>query len=168
MNDKVSFLATPEPCIIVALVGGLVLWRFRHSLRPLVLMFLALVGSYVFTGAIKVLVNRMPPGGPAGTFKNSSYPSGHMLLAVTVYGMLALLLAYRSAQPRRRVVWSIFGALVIAVGFSRVYINAHWTTDVVLSAVIGAAWVIGLWRLLPPDTASSGWPRTWERWVRRI
>jgi undecaprenyl-diphosphatase len=152
MNDKVSFLATPRPCIIVVLVTGVVLSLLRHSLRPFLVMCLALVGSFVFTEALKLVVNRVPPGGPTGTFQNSSYPSGHMLLVVTIYGMLALLAASGAARPRRLVVWSFCAAVVFAVGFSRIYVNAHWTTDVVLSAIIGAAWVNGLWRLLLQDT----------------
>jgi undecaprenyl-diphosphatase len=82
-----------------------------------------------------------------------SFPSGHSLLSATVFLTTAAILS--SLEPRRRAkafVFSLAIALIVAVGFSRVYLGVHWPTDVLAGWTLGAAWALaarvalGLWR----------------------
>lgn len=76
-----------------------------------------------------------------------SFPSGHALKSMAVYGVGFLLLA--SLYPARKIPLLIFaGALIFLIGLSRVYLGAHWASDVLGGFVIGIAIIVPvmLWR----------------------
>jgi membrane-associated phospholipid phosphatase len=68
----------------------------------------------------------------------NTYPSGHTLRAVLVYGLLAFVI-YRLAPPgRRKRLAAPFAAVIIAiVAFDRLYLGVHWTSDVVGGLLLG-------------------------------
>ena len=79
-----------------------------------------------------------PPGLDA--LKGYAYPSGHATLATATYGFLAILLA-RDVQPPYRLAFYVSACLLILlIGFSRLYLGAHWLTDVVGGMLLGLAW----------------------------
>ena len=61
-----------------------------------------------------------------------SFPSGHSANAVTVYGSLA------AHEKKRKWLWALAIALPLLVGFSRVYVGAHFPTDVLCGWLLGA------------------------------
>src|SRR5207247_8730988 len=66
-----------------------------------------------------------------------SFPSGHAMAALAIYGMVAVIVARR--WPRLR--WPIMmGAcvMIVAIGVSRVYLGHHWATDVLAGYAAGA------------------------------
>jgi undecaprenyl-diphosphatase len=75
----------------------------------------------------------------------TSFPSGHVLNYIGVYGFLTYL-AHTWIQPAaiRRVVVALLGSLLALVGPSRVYLGHHWFTDVSASYLLGFTWLIGL------------------------
>ncbi len=82
----------------------------------------------------------LPQGG-------SSFPSGHTICAMAVYGMLiVLLLTYWKPGARRTAYMILCGAAVAAVGFSRIYLGVHYTTDVLGGLTAGVVMIIlALW-----------------------
>jgi undecaprenyl-diphosphatase len=78
----------------------------------------------------------------------SSFPSGHVINYVGVYGFLAYL-AYtwlRPAALRRAVVGGLLSLLAL-VGPSRIYLGHHWLTDTMASYVLGGSYLIVLTNL---------------------
>ncbi len=72
-----------------------------------------------------------------------SFPSGHAMNGLVVYGMLAYLLTRASPSPRRRVAIRFScGALIAGVGISRIYLGAHWLSDVIAGWTVGTAWLL--------------------------
>jgi membrane-associated phospholipid phosphatase len=62
-----------------------------------------------------------------------------------VYGMLAALLAAATPRWGRKVsVWTAALLLAGLVGLSRLYLGAHWLTDVLGGLALGAAWLFAL------------------------
>lgn len=75
----------------------------------------------------------------------TSFPSGHVLNYIGVYGFLAYL-AHTWIRPTwiRRTVVSLLGSLLALVGASRVYLGHHWFTDVSASYLLGFSWLIAI------------------------
>jgi undecaprenyl-diphosphatase len=76
-----------------------------------------------------------------------SFPSAHSASSVALYVMLALI---AGSAMRKRVwgpVWLAAIAMVAMVGMSRVYLGAHYPTDVFAGWLIGGILVLGSWAL---------------------
>ena len=75
----------------------------------------------------------------------TSFPSGHVINYIGVYGTAAYLAAFNIRSPRlRRIALMVTGTLLALVGPSRVYLGHHWTTDVTASYLLGTSYVVGL------------------------
>lgn len=69
-----------------------------------------------------------------------SFPSGHTTMSVIIYGFLAILLAGGLSGRGR---WGLFAGAMGAsfvIGISRLYLGAHWLSDVLGGLMFGAAW----------------------------
>ncbi|MBM3992599.1 MAG: phosphatase PAP2 family protein [Planctomycetes bacterium] len=78
-----------------------------------------------------------------------SYPSGHSMNSVVNYGLLAYSLVLMQTCSWRRMA-IIGGAVVIilGIGFSRMYLRAHWFSDVVGGFALGAGWLFACLAIL--------------------
>lgn len=75
--------------------------------------------------------------------KNYSFPSGHALMSLAFYGLL-IIYAARHIQNRilRQSIYLLLGFIILLIGFSRIYLNVHYTTDVIAGFSIGVCWLI--------------------------
>ncbi|MFL6224430.1 MAG: bifunctional DedA family/phosphatase PAP2 family protein [Actinomycetes bacterium] len=132
------------PLILAVGVGW---WLRRRTWRPLVLLAVAYAGADLAFNAVKQLVGRPRP--PAAILlkpvAGPSFPSGHATQAVAVYGMLAALAATASPRWSRKVTaWALAVVIAGLVGLSRLYLGAHWLTDVLAGFALGAAWLFAV------------------------
>jgi undecaprenyl-diphosphatase len=117
----------------------LLAWR-RHWLR-LAAFVLAVVTSELCIGPLKAAIDRPRPPGSLIATSAASFPSGHAIAsAVTAVG-LVLVLAPPGKMRWRWEVRAVIFAVVMAL--SRVYLRAHWLSDVVVGGLIGAALALG-------------------------
>lgn len=132
----------------VLVVVLLVVW---HECRALAWTLLAASAARpALEWALKELVGRdrpdldrlVPGNGP-------SFPSGHVMAAIAIWGLLPPVVALVSGR-RRAWWWSVIvSATVIgAVAFSRVYLGVHWLTDVVGALLLGALYLVAVEWLL--------------------
>jgi undecaprenyl-diphosphatase len=117
----------------------LLAWR-RHWLR-LAAFSLAVLTSELFIGPVKAAVDRPRPPGALIETSAAAFPSGHAIAtAVTAVG-LVLVLA-RPGPTRWR--WEVNAVLITSVmALSRVYLRAHWLSDTVAGALLGAGLALG-------------------------
>ncbi|MEA2485370.1 MAG: hypothetical protein QOD46_481 [Actinomycetota bacterium] len=134
-------------------------FRERDWRRPAVLA-LALVSDILLQDLVKSVIdrNRPPARFMIGRYPPGSFPSGHTTQSLVVYGLIALLLI--KTQPTWPRIWPLITAatLVLLIGASRIYLGAHWLTDVAGGLVLGTFWIIILHALFPfllRDRASS-------------
>jgi membrane-associated phospholipid phosphatase len=79
---------------------------------------------------------------PLLAFTGYSFPSGHTMAATVLYGILAVLLMTKVKRKRFKVLVAISAGLLIAlVGFSRMYLGAHYLSDVLGAVAEGLAWM---------------------------
>ena len=114
-------------------------WR-RHWLR-LGAFVLAVITSELFIGPVKAAYDRPRPPGALIETSGASFPSGHAIAsAVTAVG-LVLVLARPGPSRWRWEVRAVIFAVVMAL--SRVYLRAHWLSDTVAGALLGAGLALG-------------------------
>ncbi|MDY6807764.1 MAG: phosphatase PAP2 family protein [Actinomycetota bacterium] len=103
------------------------------------------IGGYVLMVGIKQLVARSRPPLPDRLFAIDTYsfPSGHAMISMVVFGLLAVA-AHRSSSwvCAHPLVLLLAPAASIAIGCTRVYLGVHWASDVVAGWVLGALWVM--------------------------
>ncbi|MDF2460773.1 MAG: Phosphoesterase PA-phosphatase related protein [Candidatus Saccharibacteria bacterium] len=111
--------------------------------------------------AVKELVQRARPVTEFVTahgLHDYSFPSGHTTGSTAVYGLAAILIAGRVPQDKRKWVYLGFGTLIFLIGVSRVYLGAHFPTDVLGGWILGIVFVsilrtvtLAFAKLAPPD-----------------
>ena len=145
MAVQLTDLGSIATLMILALMGSL--WQMSKNQRTVALAWLGIVlGGAVLNGTVKQAFARdRPPEAwrdRAVLESNHSYPSGHSMGSAVGYGMLAYGLAIQQRRRSQRLVMGTFLAgLVLSIGFSRVYLRAHWFSDVVGGYALGLAWL---------------------------
>ena len=125
---------------IAVLVALLWLWGKSYYIIPL---FIAITGSEGFTYLGKLAFHRPRPELAVYAEHSFSFPSGHATIAVAFYGFVGYLLARFAQSGDRKVNISFITILIIiAIGFSRVYLGEHYISDVWGGYLVGAMWLI--------------------------
>lgn len=68
-------------------------------------------------------------------------PSGHTTISTVLYGFLAVLAARELRTQARLPLYMAAGAMIVLIAFSRLYLSAHWFSDVAGGFTLGLAWV---------------------------
>jgi undecaprenyl-diphosphatase len=149
MRD-VTALGGVTVMILVTLVSVLAFLMHRRRWHAAILTGTVLA-AVVSSEGLKHLYGRPRPDlVPHGSYVYSaSFPSGHSTLSAATFLTLAMLIA--SLEPNRgtkAMVFVLAGLLILAIGFSRVYLGVHWPSDVLAGWCLGAAWALGAWTLL--------------------
>jgi undecaprenyl-diphosphatase len=141
----------PQSRIIPAVIAASLL---ALRLRLEAVAMLGAWGTSLLATLVKVLMRRPRPVAGvdvrviAAPLGGSSFPSGHTITYVGVYGFLAYLVhtLLRPAGLRRALVATLVG-LVALVGPSRIHQGHHWFTDVTASYLLGMSYLLGLTRI---------------------
>jgi undecaprenyl-diphosphatase len=70
-----------------------------------------------------------------------SFPSGHAVMSTVVYGFLAVLIARQLSRAHRWAAYATASLLIAAIAISRLYLGAHWLSDVLGGLSLGIVWV---------------------------
>jgi membrane-associated phospholipid phosphatase len=110
----------------------------------LLVLALSVPGGMLLNALIKYAFHRQRPSfdDPLVTLTTFSFPSGHTMGATVFYGTLAAYLLTRIASTTMQVLVLAVALLLIALtALSRVYLGAHYLSDVLAAAALGVAWV---------------------------
>ena len=132
---------------VVAALAFLIHRKLRHAL----ILVAAVLAAQVLSGRLKSIYGRPRPElAPHGSYVYSaSFPSGHSMISAATYLTLAMLIA--SLEPQRStkaLVFVVAALLMLAIGFSRVYLAVHWPSDVLAGWCAGAACAFLAWLAL--------------------
>ena len=118
------------------------LWRRRFNWAGI--MSLSVFGGMLLNRFLKLAFLRPRPSfdEPLLTFTGYSFPSGHTMAATVLYGTFAVYFFTRTTGTRRRaLIIFIAGLLIVLVAFSRIYLGAHYLSDVLAAIAEGLAWL---------------------------
>jgi undecaprenyl-diphosphatase len=161
---RVSWIGGPSLVVptAVSVTLALVLVR-RWQLAQF--FVITVVGAAVLNALAKAIISPRPPPGELGLRRPfpSSFPSGHAAEAAATYlGIGIIVVVLTRSRTIRVIVWSFVAALILAVCIARVYLAVHWTTDVLIGAIIGTLWALGMaraFRLRSPPADPAAVPR---------
>lgn len=140
--DRLARIVTTLGLIVIVapavLLAAVLLIRRRHHGRAVALL-LGLALAWISVWIVKLAVDRARPPGSLVHTSGQSFPSGH---AANSIGWLALAIALTAVISTRagRIAAVLAGALVAAlVGLSRIYLRAHYGTDVIAGEALAVA-----------------------------
>lgn len=145
-----TIFGSSEVIILFLLIAGGLFWK-RRAFLPLIGLYLAVIGSEAFTYLAKQWFARPRPELAYYLENSYSFPSGHATAAVSFYGFIAYYF-YRRQKTRARKLMVLISALaiILLIGFSRLYLGVHYLSDVLAGYAVGLVWLaagvgIGKW-----------------------
>jgi undecaprenyl-diphosphatase len=130
---------------VTIVVVVVLVWLLRRGEAALAaLLVVVVLGGQLLNAVSKDGYDRQRPtaGSPIELPSSSSFPIGHAMTGIAVFGLLGLVFARELASARARAAAIVAGfALGVLVGASRVVLNVHFLTDVLGGAALGLAWL---------------------------
>jgi undecaprenyl-diphosphatase len=140
----VTHLHSPVGIAVLGAIFGTVLWRLRERYWLLTLVS-SVAGGLFVNFILKTAYERLRPrlDEPLLSLESYSFPSGHTAGAVLFYGVLAAFLVSRFFDWRARAACVAGACVMVAlVAFSRIYLGAHFVSDVIAAACSSLVWLV--------------------------
>ncbi len=113
-------------------------WRFFYT------FLISITVGELFVWIIKNIIERPRPPLTNALIAESTYsfPSGHTFVAIAFYGLLSYFIIQSERKKIVKIISTIIASsLIFLVGISRIYLGAHWPSDVFASLAAGLAWL---------------------------
>ncbi len=145
--------------VLMATAAAAALWWGRQF-AWLSMLVLTVPGGMLLNTLVKQAFQRVRPhfDEPLVTLASYSFPSGHTAGATLWWGFALIWLFAHSRRTRDRVLGSAFvAAMIMLTALSRVYLGAHYPSDVLAAAAEGVIWLalcfttLGRWSSLRRD-----------------
>ena len=136
--------------IVVTLVSVLA-FIFHGKRVHAMVMAVAVLAASASSQLTKALYGRPRPDVvPHDVYVYSgSFPSGHSTMSTAAFLSLAMLVARLETKRRSKALaYGLAAAVIVGVGFSRVYLGVHWPSDVLAGWCLGSAWALAAWLAL--------------------
>ncbi|WP_165822148.1 phosphatase PAP2 family protein [Hymenobacter edaphi] len=136
---RVTFFGSARWFVVAAVALPALLWWGLKRRREAVEIFAAIAGSALLNQLLKHFFGRVRPLTALIYQPGLSFPSGHSMIGLALYGMLAWQLWRHGRHPFWAVllvIWALF------IGLTRIYLHVHYATDVLAGFAAGVAWVV--------------------------
>jgi undecaprenyl-diphosphatase len=140
----ITRVGSPASMAVLGAMGAVVL-LIRREHRMFVTWIAAFVGTAVLERTLKVLVHRSRPAYASARLAHQSFsfPSGHAMGSFIGFGMLVYVVVahWRLSRRVRLPLITAAATIILLVGVSRVYLGAHYPSDVLGGYAAAAAWM---------------------------
>lgn len=136
----VTIVGSPALIMPLAFMAGIFYMQSGYERIGIALLFVCLASA--INGLLKQLLRRSRPDTPyvKGMWPQTySFPSGHAFTSALLYGLVAYLGYKHLPEPLSVLAPVVFIALIMAIGFSRVYLGAHYVLDVLGGWLLASA-----------------------------
>lgn len=138
----VTTIGDPFVLLIICTLLGIWLLRRKQKSKATTLA-IAAIGAIGLNVMLKQLFSRDRPAlweriVDVGQY---SFPSGHAMVSMVIYGFIGYILATRYRRQQWWII-SLTILLITAIGFSRLYLGVHWPTDIIAGYAAGLVWLI--------------------------
>ncbi|MBR8840128.1 MAG: phosphatase PAP2 family protein [Stigonema ocellatum SAG 48.90 = DSM 106950] len=143
-NVMLTITHLGDPNIVVIVVGvtlGTLWWR--HYREEAKIFVLACLGALILNTGLKLAFGKVRPQLWHQLISETSFsfPSGHALGSLVLYGFLAYALAIHYPK-QAKFIYSFAVVLIAAIGVSRLYLGVHWPTDIIAGYGVGCLWLM--------------------------
>ena len=139
----ISVLGEPLVLIAIGVIGYL--WATLHHQTAIRKAFIYAGIAFGLCVLLKLVLHKARPHNlDIRTFgiRSYSFPSGHAFGTVIFYGLLSYLALRYLVQPWGVIIFLLIWPLVAGIGISRIYLKAHYPSDV------AGGWLLGLFSLI--------------------
>lgn len=128
--------------IVLALLARIHRTDWPRAVKPLVAIAVSGVGAYGLSSTLKEIFTRpRPPTSLAAITDNGfSFPSSHSTVGLALLVTLVLVTCRVADRRMQMIVLVVASVLAVMIPTSRLVLGVHWSTDVVIGAVVGATW----------------------------
>lgn len=138
--EVLTGLAGSRAILLLLGLTAALLYKPPYRQLPVILLAGAIVEAAIVL-IVKVLVARPRPDQAFQLVHETSFsfPSGHTMAAVVIYGLLAYFIARTVVASRRWLVFGLWLGFAAGVAVSRIYLGIHYPSDTLASACLGGA-----------------------------
>ncbi|MBI5065907.1 bifunctional DedA family/phosphatase PAP2 family protein [Candidatus Woesearchaeota archaeon] len=137
----ITNIVSPTNLFILSILLSVVL-IYKKKWYYFLLFLFSMIGGLLFEVIIKLIAHRARPSNALIKLADYSFPSGHATMAIIFFSLL--LYSFKDDIKNKILKNSfIVGniALFLLVGFSRIYLNVHWFSDVIAGFSLGLFWI---------------------------
>ncbi|MNF79928.1 undecaprenyl pyrophosphate phosphatase [compost metagenome] len=132
--------------ILFFVIGAILIFKFKHKWETLV-FFLGVLGAWLLNTVLKKLIERDRPSAEGWLVEvdGFSFPSGHAMVSILFYGLLAYIVWVNVRQSWRAawVIPALAAFVILCIGLSRIYLGVHYPSDVLAGYTVGAVVLMG-------------------------
>ena len=157
VNQGIAGIRTPFLTALMVFVSAMSDWKvlcvlslilvlsyiYKRNKEKTIFIVLAMLGGVLLRFGISNIIQRARPENVIVDVSGYSFPSGHATMSAIFFIMLFFLFKHRVGSICKRN-WLILASVLafLLVGFSRIYLSAHWLSDVLAGFCLGLFWVI--------------------------
>ena len=119
------------PMIGISILLSVFLWK-RYCKKFALFFSITILVDALMVLVLKEIIKRARPLNGMIPKTDFAFPSGHTANAVIFFGFLTYLILHKSnSRTVKGIAMSISAFMILLIGFSRLYLNIHWLTDVI-------------------------------------
>lgn len=159
MMVVITTLFSPTILILFSLLLCLYFWHKKQKTNA-ALLSIIMVGAMALTLLIKEIIQRARPENMLLLETGYSFPSGHATIAAVFFCFIIYLFYDKIENTLRRYLFAAANIFVILlIGFSRMYLQVHWFSDIIAGFCLGMFWftivILGLKIFTAPKTTTT-------------
>jgi len=143
-GDRIMVFMTSlgDGIVVTAVTVAVALYLIaRKAWRRGTGFIIAMAATALFVPLFKLMLHRSRPVELYADAHAYSFPSGHATLNAVLFGICAVLIAHDLNRWAKASIFTVTATYVITIGFSRIYLGAHWMSDVLAGLLFGTAMV---------------------------
>lgn len=141
--EVVSALASKPAIISISILTIILLWFIKRDYAGMLTMFLFVLGGNFVNKLVKDWIQRERPLLDGVVAEGYSFPSGHAMVGLIMYGLIVYFIHQHSSRPllKSMVLYAVI-LLMMVMGVSRFVLREHYVTDVLAGYSLGGLMLI--------------------------
>lgn len=139
--NAITQIGSPGILSLIAIIVSIIL-ALNKKWYYFILMIIGMTGGQIIKSVLKNLIERPRPENTIIEVSSYSFPSGHAVISLIFFTLLAYSFRNKIKNKKTRYAFIFLSGLsFLLIGSSRIYLNAHWISDVLAGFILGIFWI---------------------------